>query len=348
LVVNFRRPRRDQWISIWKQLYRKANASYANFLCDPAERLRIWEYLDCVANPLGLVTALLEAFPSTPTTTTTVHLMDMWGIENLHRDVGHVVACDVLQVPCTEDHWLPNIEQPIRQNNRSKHAGLTQSQLEEMEWVLRYRDCSYYHQLHQHELLSPSSLSLHYADTIWDGCNPPTTSSTDSTTSGADDYDSDGIERYARNTTWLMDLFQSQVGCGTLPPTAIMHLIWKEKRTQKRAGSANRDTARMPRTVPLKTRSTTSTEPIIRGGITGGGGALGLTRSRASADPSSPSQQGNEHHDLLKHTATAQVATLLLLLVAFTGTVFRRVKCRTIQPPQRLANRRQSMSRRGA
>ena len=241
LVVNYRRPRQDHWLSIWKQLYRKTTdnkvSSYATFLCDPDDQVRIWEYLDCVANPLGLVTALLEAFPSTTTsTTTTVHLLDMQGIAALHRDVGHVVACDILQVPCTDHHWLPQIDHPIVQNSRSRPSGLTMDQLDDMEWILRYRDCSY-----RRQLLSPppppllvaqppgstpnasaSSLFLHYAETLWEGCEEV----------DDDDDDDDSMYRYGRNTTWLLEHLQSQVGCGPLPATAIGE--WRRRTALRR------------------------------------------------------------------------------------------------------------------
>ena len=60
IVVNYRRPRRDQWVSIWKQLTRSDPIPYAQFLCDPSEYLGIWEYLDSVANPLGLAKAVVQ------------------------------------------------------------------------------------------------------------------------------------------------------------------------------------------------------------------------------------------------------------------------------------------------
>jgi hypothetical protein len=62
VVVNYRRPRRDQWISIWKQLTRSEPKPYSEFICNEnvEEQLRIWKCLDCVANPLGLVQALLQ------------------------------------------------------------------------------------------------------------------------------------------------------------------------------------------------------------------------------------------------------------------------------------------------
>jgi len=246
LVVNYRRPRQDQWISIWRQEYRKELTSktryvstrktlYKNFLCDADQRDVVWEYLDCVANPLGLVAALLETFP---TERTTVYIMDMQGIAEVNRDVGHVIACDVLEVPCTTQHWLPNLENtPIKLNERSGHPGLTSSQLEDMGWLLRQRDCSYRRQLQEYvsigtsnnshtkknTSLPSSTLILHYADTIWDGCDDDPD---DDEEEEQEEEGNAGVpsfpsrDRFVRNTTWLFEHLQSQVGCGPLSRTA--------------------------------------------------------------------------------------------------------------------------------
>ena len=353
LVVNYRRPRQDQWLSIWKQLYRKTEtpnennnnnnnnhqgddvSSYATFLCDPNEQVRIWEYLDCVATPLGLVAALLEAFSadssfsssssttSTRTTRTTVHLLDMQGIAALHRDVGHVVACDILQVPCTDHHWLPQIDHPIVQNSRSRPSGLTMDQLDDMEWILRYRDCSY-----RRQLLSPppppllvaqppgstpnasaSSLFLHYAETLWEGCEEV----------DDDDDDDDSMYRYGRNTTWLLEYLQSQVGCGPLPATAIGE--WRR------------------RTV-LRRRKTTNERPVV-----------------AARSPAIAGRHPLDDAHVWKQTTTATRLggiLYLLLLASFGISMVRRLKCgrgagraagagslAVPPPPRRSAGRRQ-------
>jgi hypothetical protein len=102
-VINDRQPRHSQWISIWKQLHRskrlydgmRYGSSYGNFLGDPQEADRIWEYLDCVSNPLGLISTLFDTFATTTTIkfqTINIHLMDMKGIENRKRDISHVIA----------------------------------------------------------------------------------------------------------------------------------------------------------------------------------------------------------------------------------------------------------------
>lgn len=182
IVLNYRRPRRDQWISVWKQLTRSDSREYNEFLCDANENLRIWEYLDCVTNPLGLADALLKRGWE-------VRLMDMAGIASKDRDVGHVVACDVLGVAC-DDHWLPGLDHPIQQNKKSGDPRLNEKQLDDMEWILRQRDCSY-----RSTLVANSNFRVLEGEAIWEDCLDDPRVST------------------LRNTTWLLQLMQTQVGC---------------------------------------------------------------------------------------------------------------------------------------
>lgn len=317
IVVNFRRPRQAQWISIWKQLMRKVveGRAYGDFLCDPKEYLRIWEYLDCVANPLGLVEALLnfwdqqlEIFVSSSTKPKiAVHLLDMEGISSLNRDVGHALACDVLEVNCTTDHWLPNVERPILKNVKSGNPELTDAQMDGMEWLLRQRDCSYRPTLVQATKRSEQNsqktlLYLHYADTLWDACF---------------NQDSASI---LTNTTYLLDLLQSQVGCGSLPKTAISDLQ-ESQRQQDEAALHPLD-----KTI----RST-------------------LPQAQTQRSPSNPTamiyNQGSissyESHGDIMQTARTQLLALCIIVMLVLGFFFKRLKCRNAVAQRRLTGRHQ-------
>jgi hypothetical protein len=244
IVVHYRRPRKSQWISIWKQLERREqDSNYSNFLCDAQEYTRLWEYLDCVANPLGLTKALLEYWNDYQHRTAnvanvTVHLLDMQGIAQVQRDVGHIVACDVLGVKCTANHWLPQVqEEPILQNAKSGNPGLSKEQLLDLEWILRQRDCWYRAGLEKWATTSSSSsstaasaprLKWHYAETLWDQC------------------DDDGLARFA-NTTFLLDVLQSQVGCGTMSASSLHHL-----RLRRQANRTTTSTKRVGKSLSLQ------------------------------------------------------------------------------------------------
>lgn len=317
LVVNYRQPRQDQWISIWKQLYRKQDSStessYSNFMCDPMEALRIWEYLDCVANPLGLVQAVLsEITPPTKNTTTTtttmtrivVHLMDMQGIESMDRDVGHVIACDVLKVPCTDNHWLPQIEHPIVKNRRSRPSGLTEAQLQDMEWVLQQRDCSYRQELDH--AVKNGKLQLHYGDHLWDSCPEDDESLSQVTLS------------HYQNTTWLMDLLQSQVGCGS--SSMSFESTIGDLRRQRQGG--------------MSSKGIDTTLNTKRYGVSLGGRSS-LPHHHKTNALNNPHQPPEEHQMIIHQTATAQIFVLYLLLLACVATILRRIKWRHLKPHQR-------------
>lgn len=312
IVVNYRRPHRDQWISIWKQLMRKEEdaVEYKRFLCDPEEYLRIWEYLDCVANPLGLVQALLDFWDAErkhhhhhhhgddenknmEETLVTIHLLDMKGVADMKRDVGHVIACDVLGVECTADHWLPDVERPILQNAKSGNPGLTAEQMEEIEWVLRQRDCSYRARLQEattHHDDSTTRLVLHYADTLWDTCPPPSNTATGNTASFA-------------NTTFLLDLLQSQLGCGSFRKKTISRLM-RQQRQQQEGSSTVEDTVQSkknhrPQRINSPLLTTTTTTAVIK----------------------------DDPHSHLVETAKAQLLVMYALLVLMIGVLIRRLKC---------------------
>jgi len=309
IVVNYRRPRQAQWVSIWKQLMRKIHEgrAYQGFLCDPEEYQRIWEYLDCVANPLGFIEALLdfwdkklqsETLDTTTRPSVLVHLLDMEGIAGQKRDVGHVLACDVLGVNCTADHWLPDVERPILRNAKTGNPELSDAQMEEMEWILRQRDCSYRQRLVEATTVlagqGSTRLHLHYADTLWDACSTNYR------------YDSSMFA----NTTFLLDLLQSQVGCGHRSQTAIAEL--QKRQREQTILSTFKDTA--------QTR-------------------VGGSRPSSRAMP-----PGDDPTDMVR-SAKIQLCVLYMLLVLVVGVLVRRLKFRGCVPPRRLVGRHQAAKR---
>eukprot|EP00980_Cylindrotheca_fusiformis_P026665 scaffold16852_cov83-Cylindrotheca_fusiformis.AAC.1 len=203
IVLNYRRPRSHQWLSIWKQLTRreKKMPAYGEYLCRGKERAMIWEYLDCVANPIGLAYALAERFGSQAT----IHILDMQGIEAAELDVSHVLACDILEdVPCS-DGWVQGMEHPPRLNQKFGNPGISQAQLEEMEWFFVQRDCTF-----EKALMSEPNLRMHHGDSIWEHCNDP--------------HPGFG------NTTVLLQLLQSQVGCTKANSNAIVKELLQQPR----------------------------------------------------------------------------------------------------------------------
>lgn len=193
IVVNYRRPRSHQWISIWKQLTRKEKnkADYSEYLCRDDAYDMLWEYLDCVANPIGLTDALLDRFGDKAT----IHILDMDGISKKDLDISHVFACQILKdVPCT-DEWVDGMPHPALLNQKFGNPGITQEQLDEMESMFLQRDCSYYE---DKSLLQNPSLKVHYGDKMLEPCSAATNGIPHST------FADTGI---------LLKLLQGQIGC---------------------------------------------------------------------------------------------------------------------------------------
>jgi hypothetical protein len=184
IVVNYRTPRSAHWISIWKQLTQ--GSSYEGLVCGARKP---WEHLNSVGNPLGIVQTLLSKG------LLNVTLIDMGGVERAKLDISHVIACDVLNVPC-EDGWVEGLNRTgLRANERNHDPGLTSKQIEEIEWVLRQRDCAYMRSL---ESYIGNGLTILHRDTLWRDCDEAPIE----------------IQQQLQNTTFLHFLLQSQIDCG--------------------------------------------------------------------------------------------------------------------------------------
>lgn len=205
VVVNFRSPRNAQWISIWKQLMsmedqddKQSSVSYPEWICnggnDPRGGIaKVWEYLDCVANPVGLALHLAEALPAM----VKVWLIDMGGVSDRDLDISHVSACHILGLPC-RDGWVRGINRTLVVNPKSRPLhGVSNIQLDEIDWLLRQRDCTY--QLRVEEFLRNNRLEILYPrDLSWTQCQ------TVPIPNALADF---------QNTTFLLQAMQSQFGC---------------------------------------------------------------------------------------------------------------------------------------
>jgi hypothetical protein len=180
IIVNYRSPRYEQWISIWKQLVRNDHVDYKSYICSDTEYSKRWEYLDAVANPLGLV----RHFRSQGWK---VHLLDMEGISKAKLDISHVVACEVLGAQCNNG-WMGDLDQ-ILQNARTTDPGITQQEVQEMEWILRQRDCAY-----QEGIQNDDGVEILHEEALFRRCDG----------SPNKDY---------LNTTFLLGLLRAQMGC---------------------------------------------------------------------------------------------------------------------------------------
>ena len=209
LVVNYRTPRHEHWISVWKQLTALANrknpkserVDYKYFICQDE---RAWEYLDCVANPLGLVKALRSnGWNST--------LVDMGGVLDQGLDIAHASACYVLQLDCT-DGWVNGINRTlVLLNTKNRELDITGHQMQEMEWLFRKRDCAYASQLENDD-----GVRILFRHTLWKDC----------------DFEKDAeLHEKLRNTTFLLGMLQAQVGCSAADQISFNVTQWIQSAT---------------------------------------------------------------------------------------------------------------------
>jgi len=216
IVINFRSPRHTQWISIWKQLMSLedqqqqqqqqekneiSSVSYPEWICeegiDQKGTAKVWEYLDCVSNPLGLTLHLLERLPER----VKVWLIDMGGVLDHGFDISHVSACHILGLPCT-DGWVRGINRTLVMNPKSRPLnGVSSTQLDEMNWILRQRDCIYQSKLEDFRRKGRLKI-LYPQDLSWTHCQK-------CSTIDLMDDDNDIFQ----NTTFLLQAMRSQFGC---------------------------------------------------------------------------------------------------------------------------------------
>jgi len=97
IVLNYRTPRVDQWISMWKDAPKEfAAASYEEWMCNPYEnddndaiRLRL-DMLGAQMNPLSAANEYLKNGYN-------VKLIDQGGVEAIGKNVVTIIATHILQ-----------------------------------------------------------------------------------------------------------------------------------------------------------------------------------------------------------------------------------------------------------
>ena len=168
IVVNYRSPRLDQWVSIWKHEEGDfMDSTYEDFLCqshnDPAERKRRFDMLGAKMNPLGAAQVFLEEGWK-------VKLIDMGGVENQDRDVSHVIGCRVLLGGCL-DGFLGSLGDELpRENTVEKPFDeLNDEESGKMEQLFQNRDCGYQNSLQK--WIDNGQMEIEYQDALWKTCD---------------------------------------------------------------------------------------------------------------------------------------------------------------------------------
>jgi len=134
VVVTYRVPRVDQFVSYWKQMTSRGGR-------EPL-KLRQWtletpnQHTQHIVDPLGMALAYAEYGLN-------VVLLDTSGIQRQGVDLSTVVACNVLNVSCSDsniDIWNPRV---INQLSDDGRKDMTQEELDRVDGVLKNQDCNY-------------------------------------------------------------------------------------------------------------------------------------------------------------------------------------------------------------
>ena len=175
VVLNYRTTRVDHLISNWKQDRdeKGAPSNFHKWLCSN-------KYVNNLQDSKGLdVFGRAQLFLDEGWR---VILVDLGGVERENLDVSHVIACNVLRVPCSEGGIIQGFNTSMqqqskdktgKQNQREGDTNITLDQYNGLDTILRQRDCLYaasfkeaksrgqMHFLHQHTLLTSCDDKYH-------------------------------------------------------------------------------------------------------------------------------------------------------------------------------------------
>jgi hypothetical protein len=159
MIVHYRTPRTDQWLSLWKQYTRLGegkvyeNYTFYDYLCHAEDPF------PSQINPLHLVSKFLQREWRT-------HLIDMAGVVSDELDISHTIACEILQVPC-EFGWVQGLQgEVVLRNQREGNANLTDFQYSAFERVLQQHDCTY-----MTVFKNTHHLTIHHWQELWKECD---------------------------------------------------------------------------------------------------------------------------------------------------------------------------------
>jgi hypothetical protein len=206
IVVTHAAKLSEHWLSLVEPF--ASVTSYRDFVCSSYTSwdqgsIRLFEkahseYANSVANPLGLAVELRKhGWP--------VVLVDLEGVATAGLDPAHTIACEILNAPCHEG-WVKGLSrQPSAVHPQATRpmTGLSQVQLDEIEWIFRQRECAY-----RHILWDDAGVQiLQRGNSIWADCSTKPTE----------------WQRSLLNTTTFLEELYAQVGCSKLQTQPNVH-----------------------------------------------------------------------------------------------------------------------------
>jgi hypothetical protein len=137
IVLTYRAPRVDHWSAVWYNHFQ--GRSYDDFICSSDDKLasKRWEWIDTVMNPMKIASAYVEQGWN-------VAVMDYDGVSRNDHDIGHVLACQIMQDVDCVDGWIKGLED-VRMDPLETFdiEGLYYTDRNELEQAFMYRDCYY-------------------------------------------------------------------------------------------------------------------------------------------------------------------------------------------------------------
>lgn len=203
VVINYRAPRLDQWLSIWKHAEDKyEDASYEVFMCDAHNKVedkRVrYSMVGAEMNPLGAALTFLKRGWN-------VVLMDMGGVEKKGKHIVHTIGCDVLLATCNDGimgtlhDYMPEANSAEKEFNE-----LSDAESAKVEKLFRYRDCAYQPLISKYE--RTGQFQAMYQDSLWKECYAD------------DNY----YKKFIDNTPMMFNALLGQLQCDDNPHTLVL------------------------------------------------------------------------------------------------------------------------------
>ena len=206
IVLLYEHPRVEQWLSIYTHKITTTEIGndstfkdpYEEFLCNPDTYEERLETLETAMNPFKLATSYLK------TGGYNVVMIDLDGIRDAGLMIEHVIGCEILSGTCSNAGWLDSLESESfmkyqKSDDEATHPfhSLTPNDVQDLERLLRLRDCNYQNILKDHP-----NFSILYEKSIFKSC-PKTTN--------------DVVVTDLQDTTKLFNAIQSQKNCNNDP-----------------------------------------------------------------------------------------------------------------------------------
>jgi hypothetical protein len=191
IVMNYRTPRLDQWVSLFKHAIHDGGEHYKHFMCQEKFAAKRKEFVKTSMNPLGIANTLIDNY------NWNVALVDMEGAAQADMEIGHVILCNVLE-QCDNTSLNANFTEDHTENHGFGSLGHGQQQ--QLEQLFRERDCYYQPILEGKNSDNNKKFTALYPNTLWRGCL---------------DDQSESYQRLADVDT-LVNAIQAQKSCGDM------------------------------------------------------------------------------------------------------------------------------------